>query len=116
MKNFMFYLISLGLAYYGGMKLTKSKVVVKEIIREVKIDNGASKTILSLRADLESCVESYDKLVSETNSKVKDLEEEINICSDRYYKETPQTVPHKNLEPETVEKKEPTLEDNYGDF
>lgn len=111
MNNRLVYILSVGLAFYTGMKMPK-KPVIKTVEKIVKVESGASKTILSLRDELKECISSHDELVDRANEKVKELEAQVETCEEKYY-QAPTDYPKKNLEPETVKEKEPELGDNY---
>ena len=98
MKDRLFFIICVGVAFYAGMKLTKSKVVIKEVVKPVIVNEGPTISYVAMQDELKACVAKYDALVEEANSKVKDLEAQIDICEERYIEK-----PHENLYPEEVE-------------
>ena len=106
MNDKMIYILSVGIAFYAGMKLTQKQVVVKEVIKEVRVENGASKTIISLRGNLEQCVKEYNELVEVANKDIQDLKSEVDSCEDKYYSPKPNEI-EENLYPEEVTDKEP---------
>lgn len=110
MKDRLFFIICVGVAFYAGMKLTKSKVVIKEVVKPVIVNEGPTISYVAMQDELKACVAKYDALVEEANSKVKDLEAQIDICEERYIEK-----PHENLYPEEVETKEPQR-DEYESY
>ena len=85
MNNKTLYILSVGIAFFAGMKLTKKTVVIKEVVKEVKTKCEGSDTILNIRDRLNTCKEEYDKLVIDTNTEVEKLESTIDACEARYY-------------------------------
>lgn len=111
MKDRLFFIICVGVAFYAGMKLTKPKVVTKVVEKVVREKGNHCKTsLIKISQEFNNCVKKYDALVEEANSKVKDLEAQIDICEERYVEK-----PHENLYPEEVETKEPQR-DEYESY
>ena len=115
MKNIVFYLISVGVAYYSGMKLTEQKVKVKTKIVYRESMSYRTSFILT-KKQLDECIDQYNVLVDEANQKINDLEDEIDLCEDKYYVDTTkntETYPKKNLEPENVGEKDPEMDEYF---
>ena len=116
MKNFMFYLFSVGLAFFVGLKMTsKPSTIVKVVTKEVKVEDKLSlQKITQLEFEIETCVKNHNKLVSETNHKVKNIEAQLETCIENYSEEKPTYKPTlPNIE--TVRKKEPTMSEGEDD-
>ena len=107
MKDRLFFILCVGVAFYAGMKLTKPKIVTKTVVKEIKVPNISVDIVES---DLNECIVKYDALVKKANSKVKDLEAQIDICEESYIEK-----PHQKLYPEEVEAKEPQR-DGYESY
>lgn len=113
MRNFMIYLISIGLAFYAGFKLPKRQCT-SVINKNVKLEPSVRVQVNAAQKATTECIQKYDDLVYKTNNKVKNLEAELKICHEIYF----QDELYENLEPEKIKiNGEPTLEgDYYGDY
>lgn len=109
-KRNLVFILSVGVAFYAGMKFAKPKV---KIVRETVYEKDTSIQIVlnACNRAQKECIERYDILVDEANTKIKDLEERIDTCEEKYYIEPKSNYPEKNLFPEKVEEKEPEMLD-----
>lgn len=110
MKNTIFYIVSVGLSFYAGNKLmpAKTKVVTKTV--KVK-SNECTETVNKLREEKKFCIKEYDNLVDKANKEIENLKAEVDSCEDKYFRYI--ESPHENLEPETVEEKDPVQDFRY---
>lgn len=107
MNDKLIYILSVGLAFYGGMKLTKSKVVTKEVIKHVIVNEGPTISYVTMQHELAACKEKYDELVVNANRDIEKLQSTIDSCEEKYY-QTDLPEEKENLYPEEVTEKEPT--------
>lgn len=110
MNEKLFYLLSVGIAYFCGMKFTEKQIVIKEVIKEVKVSDGSKAIAIQLKKELKSCIEEHDSLVEEANKQIADLKADVDHCEEKYYND--EILPkNPNLNPEEVSEEEPTNEE-----
>lgn len=106
MKNTIYYIFSLGLAFYAGGKfLSKTVYKIEKVEKLVPGQCAESKTILKLREENKNCISEYNNLVSSANRQIQDLEYDLDQCEIRYRDDY-----GKVLKPEEIKETEPTLE------
>jgi len=111
MRNTIYYIFSLGLAFYAGGKImSKTVYKVEKVEKLVPQKCSESEVALKLREEKQYCISEYNILVRNANRQIQNLEHDLEICESRYRDDY-----GKVLHFEKVEEKEPTLdsEDNY---
>lgn len=103
MKDKIYYILSVGIAFYIGMKYAKNTIKPKEVVKEVVITSGPSITVIGLKDKLNECIAKHDALVVESNKQIKGLKEDLENCEAKYFCDS--NPIHPNLEPELVEEK-----------
>jgi len=108
MNDKVIYILTVGVAFYAGMKLTQSQVVYKEVVKEVIIKEGPTTSISVLDETLKDCQKQYNELVNSANDQIKNLKADVEVCEERYY--TGDLPKEPNLYPEETTEQEPTNE------
>jgi len=115
MKNTLFYILSVGIAFYAGSKVL-TKTVVKKV--EVKVKDpvciSIEQTLHIVGNSYDSCLQTVKEKEEEIEHKeheLKKIDSDLEICESRYREEY-----EKVLHPEEQKPEEPKMMEDQGEY